>query len=348
VERHPPVTRNDAMIDRTLPLIDLHRHLDGSIRLETILDLGREHGVALPAWDVESLRPHVQITDPQPGVMAFIARFKWMVGVLVTPEACRRVAYENVADARAEGIDYVELRFSPWFMAEPNALRAEAVVEAVLDGAAAGAREFGVEVGMIGILSRSYGPDTARLELEALLAHRAGLVALDLAGDEVMWPAGHFIEHFRRARDAGLAITVHAGEADGAESIRRAIDDLGATRIGHGVRAIDDPGLMDYMGERRIGIEANLTSNVQTSTVRDYASHPLRAFLERGLLATINSDDPGISGIDLPHEYRVAAPAAGLTPQQIRQAQRNALEIAFLAPDARRALATRKASGTQA
>ena len=129
--------------------------------------------------------------------------------------------------------------------------------------------------------------------------------------------------------DAGLVVTIHAGEAAGPESIWSAIRDLGATRIGHGVRATEDAALMDYLAEHRIGIECNLTSNVQTSTVPDYASHPLREFLERGLLATINTDDPGISGIDLAHEYDVAAPAAGLNAEQIAQARRNSAEIVF-------------------
>src|SRR5512135_2092290 len=106
------------MLDPTLPFIDLHRHLDGSVRLETILDLGRRHNLPLPAWDVESLRPYVQVTTPRPGIMAFIARFKWMVGILVDYDACRRIAYECVEDLKREGIDYAELRFSPWFMAE--------------------------------------------------------------------------------------------------------------------------------------------------------------------------------------------------------------------------------------
>jgi adenosine deaminase len=328
------------MIDPALPLLDLHRHLDGCVRLETILDLGRRHGLPLPAWDAEGLRPHTQVSGRQPGVMEFIAKFRWMTGVMVDPEAVRRIAYENVEDARREGIAYVELRFSPWFMAEAHGLDPAAVVEAVADGVAAGARDFGVRVGLIGILSRTYGPQTAARELDALLAHRAKLVALDLAGDEAGWPGELFVEHFRRARDAGWRVTVHAGEAAGPGSVRQAIEGLGATRIGHAVRAIEDPALLDLMAERRIGIEANLTSNVQTSTVPDYASHPLKRFLERGLLATINSDDPGISGITLAHEYEVAAPAAGLAPEQIRQAQQNALEIAFLSPGDRAALLT--------
>jgi adenosine deaminase len=331
------------MIHSDLPLCDLHRHVEGCVRVETILDLGRRHGVALPANDPESLRPYVQVTEPAPGVMAFIERFHWARAVLADPDACRRVAYECVEDAAREWLDYLELRFSPWFMAEPHGLDPVAVTDAVADGVAAGARDFGVRTGLVGILSRTYGPELCRRELDALLAHRERIIALDLAGDEARFPAALFVDHFRRARDSGWHVTVHAGEADGAASVRESIERLGATRIGHAVHATDDPALLDLMAERRIGIECNLTSNVQTSTVRDYASHPLRAFLERGLLATINTDDPSISGIGIAHEYRVAAPAAGLSLEQIRQAQANALEIAFL-PEVEKAALRAKAA----
>lgn len=323
------------MIDPSLPLIDLHRHLDGSVRLETILDLGRRHNLPLPAWDVESLRPFVQVLDPQPGIMAFIQRFEWMTGVLVDYDACRRVAYESVEDAGAEGIDYIELRFSPLFMAEPHGLDAAGVVEAVADGVAAGSRDSGVRCGLIGILSRTYGPEKAWDELNALLSQRERIRGLDLAGDEAHFPGQWFEPHFQRAREAGWRITVHAGEADGPRSIWQALDGLGAERIGHAVRAPEDPALMDALLERQTGIEANLTSNVQTTTVGSYASHPLRLFLQRGLRATINSDDPGISGITLRHEFESAAPAAGLDDAMTRQAQRNALAAAFLTPDER-------------
>jgi adenosine deaminase len=331
------------MIDATLPLIDLHRHLDGTVRLETILDLARRHNLPLPAWDVEGLRPYVQVTEPRAGVMAFISKFEIMIGVLVDYDACRRVAYENVEDAQREGIDYVELRFSPWFMAEPHGLDPAGVVEAVVDGAEAGARDMGIGVNLIGIISRTYGPDVGLQELEALLQHRDRLVALDLAGDEANQPGALFVDHFRRARDVGWQITVHAGESDGPASVWQAIRGLGATRIGHAVSAIEDPALMDYMAGHGIGVESSLTSNVQTSTVPDYASHPIRRFLGRGMLVTLNTDDPGISAIDLAHEYEVAAPAAGLAPAQIRQVQRNALRIAFLTTGERDRLAASKA-----
>ncbi len=320
---------SENYIDPRTLLVDLHRHLDGSVRLETILDLGRKYQLPLPAWDLEELRPYVQVTEPQPGVMAFIARFKWMVGVLVDYDACRRIAYENVEDAKSEGIDFIELRFSPLFMAEPHGLDPQGVVEAVVDGVRAGVRDTGIQAGLIGIISRHYGPDVAWKELNALLAFRDELLALDLAGDEAHFPGDLFVEHFKKARDAGWHITVHAGEAAGPESVWQAIRELGAERIGHAVRAVEDPALLDYMAEHDIAIEANLTSNVQTSTVPDYAHHPLRLFLEQGLLATINTDDPGISGIDLPYEYNVAAPKAGLSREQIRQAQANAVRVTF-------------------
>lgn len=331
-----------SMIDQTFPLIDLHRHLDGSVRLETILDLGAQHNLQLPAWDLEGLRPHVQVTKPKQGVMAFIAKFKWMLAVLVDTDACRRIGYESVEDAQREGIDYVELRFSPWFMAEMHGLNPAGVVEAVVDGVEAGARDFGVKVNLIGILSRTYGPDVSWKELDALLYCRDHLVALDLAGDEANWSGALFVDHFKRAREAGWQVTVHAGESAGPESIWQAIRDLGATRIGHVLTAVKDPALMDFMKEHHIGIEACLTSNVQTSCVDDYSSHPLKIFLDRGLMATINTDDPGISGIDLNYEYEVAAPAAGLTLAQAHEAQRNALAIAFLSADEKKALAANK------
>jgi adenosine deaminase len=151
-----------------------------------------------------------------------------------------------------------------------------------------------------------------------------------------------FVDHFKRARDTGMQITIHAGESAGPESVWQAIHDLGAVRIGHAIRAAEDPSLLDFMAEKCIGIEANLTSNVQTSSVSDYISHPIRHYLEKGLLVTINTDDPGVSAIDLDYEYSVAARQAGLTSEQTRQAQRNAMTIAFLASDEKKALLAHK------
>ena len=329
-------------MDPNFPLMDLHHHLDGSVRIQTILDLGHKHNLPLPAWDVEGLRPHVQVTEPQPGLLAFFTYFKWMTGVLVDYDACRRVAYENVEDAKNDGIDYIELRFSPFFMAEANRLNPSDLMEAIVQGVHDGVRDTGVKANIIGILSRHLGVETAWKELEAILTQRDHVAAIDLAGDEANFPGSWFVEHIRKARDAGLDVTIHAGEADGPESIWQAIRELETHRLGHATRAIEDPALLEYLSENHIGVEVSLTSNVQTETVTNYASHPLRQYLEHGILATINTDDPGISGINLTHEYTVAAPAAGLTPDQISQAQRNALEIAFLSPAEKEELLERK------
>lgn len=311
------------------PRIDLHRHLDGNIRVRTILDLARQHNITLPANDEESLRPFVQITEPAPGLMDFLAKFEWSVGVLADLDACRRIAFENVEDAKNERLDYVELRFSPWFMALPFKLNPQGVVEAVIAGVEEGRRAFGVKVELIGILSRTFGVDDGAKELEALLACRDHLVAVDLAGDEAGYPPALFQKHFAKVRDAGLHVTIHAGEAAGPQSVWDAIHLLGAERIGHGIRSVEDPSLVEFLQERGIGLECCPTSNVQTSTVRDYASHPLKKLLEAGVLATINTDDPGISAIDFDYELTRAAPAAGLSAEEIRQAQENAAKIAF-------------------
>ncbi|WP_058909940.1 adenosine deaminase [Entomohabitans teleogrylli] len=329
------------MIDPTLPLTDLHRHLDGNIRAATILDLGRQFNLSLPASTLDTLRPHVQITSSEPDLVSFLAKLDWGVKVLGSLDACRRVARENIEDAARQGLHYVELRFSPGYMAMNHGLPLEGVVEAVIDGVREGCATFGVEARLIGIMSRTFGEAACQNELEALLAHRQHITALDLAGDELGFPGALFTRHFQRARDAGWHITVHAGEAAGPQSIWQAIRELGAERIGHGVKAIEDPQLMDFLAQNGIGIESCLTSNIQTSTVAALQEHPLVTFLDHGVLATINSDDPAVQGVDIIHEYTVAAPGAGLNASHIRTAQQNGLKIAFLSDQEKQALSER-------
>jgi adenosine deaminase len=331
------------MIHDDLPLIDLHRHIDGNVRLSTILELGQKHGIDLPGKTLEELRPHIQVTEPQSDIMAYFQKFQYMVSIFADYDACRRVAYENVLDAHAEGIDYIELRFSPWFMAESHNLDPVGVVAAVVDGIHEGIAETeDILVNLLGIISRTYGVEIAHKELDALLAYKENFVGLDLAGDEANYPAELFIPHYKKARDAGWGITVHAGESSGSESVWHAIQDLGASRIGHAVNIMDDPELIDFMRENEIGIEANLTSNVHTNTVPSYEAHPLKAQLDLGLLASINTDDPGISPVTLRYEFEVAAPKAGLTAADTRKAQENALKIAFLTDEERTFLLEKK------
>lgn len=318
------------MVNPDLPLVELHRHLDGSVRLQTILELGQQHHLPLPAKTLAGLRPYVQVTQPQPGVMAFIVKFQWMTAVMVDEAAIFRIAYENVLDLQREGIVYAELRFSPLFMAQAHQLDPLMVVDSVTAGVRAGMQVSGVKVNLIGILSRTYGPEAAWNELHTILARRDAFCGVDLAGDEAHFPGDWFVPHFKAVRDAGLHVTIHAGEALGPESIWQALNDLGAERIGHAVSAVRDQALLEYLSKKQIGIEVNLTSNLQTSTVESYSQHPLKQFLAAGIPVSLNTDDPGISAIDLPYEYNLAAPAAGCTPEEIRCIQKSALQIAFL------------------
>lgn len=317
------------MIDHDLPLIELHRHLEGSIRPQTILELGEKYGRPVAA-DLEGVMSLVQVTEPQPDLVSYLLRNDRAVSILADQDACSRVAYECVEDASREGLDYLELRFSPLFMAMPWKLDVKEVVNAVADGVKRGERDYGLRTNLIGIMSRTFGPQSAMQELEALLAHRDKIVALDMAGDEARWPAKLFVEHFRLGRNAGWHITVHAGEASGPESIWQAVNLLGAERLGHAVHAQADLKLLSFLQEYKIGVEACITSNVQTGAVTDYSRHPIRSFLELGLLATINTDNPTAGGITLAYELLKAAPAAGLNGELIHQAKRNALAVAFI------------------
>lgn len=326
------------MINKSIPLVDLHRHLDGNVRVNTIWELGQQHGIALPASSPELLAPYVQIQGKEASLVDFLKKLDWMVAVLADLDAVKRIAYENVLDAHESGLDYAELRFSPYYMAMNHKLPMEGVVEAVIDGVAEGVKETQVKVNLIGIMSRSFGVEACKAELDAIMSLRPKIVAVDLAGDEMGFPGELFESHFKRVRDADLGITVHAGEAKGPESVWHAIRELGATRIGHGVNAIRDPELMEYLAKYNIGIESCPTSNVQTSTVTSYAEQPLRTFLQAGVPVSLNTDDPGVSNIDIQHEYRIARTELGLTDAELAQVQRNGVEMAFLSDSERKAL----------
>jgi len=336
----------DAPIAPDVPLVDLHRHLDGNVRLTTILDIARQHGIPLPAGDVEGLRPYAQVHGVVPSLVDFLLKFDLLKEIFVDAEAIERIAYENLEDAVAEGIDYIELRFSPAFMGERHSLAPRDVTGAICAGLRAARGRLPIQAQLIVIMSRHLGEERCWEELEAALAYQdQGVVAVDLAGDEANFPGERFRRHFERARAAGFRITVHAGEAAGPASVRQAIEELGAERLGHAVHAIEDMAVLDLIAARGIAIESCPTSNVQTSTIPNYAAHPLPAFLQRGLRVTLASDDPGISAIDLAHEYRVARDKLGLTRDELRRMQANGVAAAFLSDAERAELWRRKAIG---
>lgn len=317
------------MYNKTLPLVDLHRHLDGNIPPHLIWKLAQQYSIELPVKTEAELIGLALVKDKTSNLLDFLQKLEYGVSILASPEVCYQVAYENVLMAKNEGLDYTELRFSPYFMAKAFDLPLAAVVEAVVAGVKAGNQSAQTKYQLIGILSRTFGVEACHKELASILAFSDDIVGLDLAGDELNYPASMFSEHFKMARDANMHITVHAGEAAGPESVWDAINLLGASRIGHGIAITQDPKLIDYMQKHNIAVESCLTSNYQTGTWTNFANHPIKTFLDNGLSVSLNTDDPGVSNINIQHEYEIAANEVGLTPSQIATIQENGVKQQF-------------------
>ncbi len=332
---------------KELPLVDLHRHLDGNIRPKTIWQLAQQHEIELPTNSFEAFIPYVQIKDSEVDLLAFLKKLDWGVEVLKTVDDCKRVAFENVEDAYNANLAYAELRFSPYYMSKAHKLPIHDVVAAVIDGVRSGMKKYPININLIGILSRTFGVTHCQNELEALLAYKDNLVAIDLAGDEYNFPGEMFVEHFKQVTNAGLHITIHAGEAGGAKSVWQAIKELNAERIGHGVAASQDPVLLDYMVKNNISIESCLTSNYQTGTVKNLAVHPTKTFLEHGVNVFLNTDDPAVEGIELEHEFDVARRVLDFSEAEIYQLKTNAIAACFLSESEKKALIETKTQHMQ-
>jgi adenosine deaminase len=311
----------------TYPLIDLHRHLEGSIRSSTFLDVAVRDGHPLATAD----RPRELLVADGPlgGLLPYLARVDDQIGVFAALDDWRRVGREAVEDAFDDGLDYVELRFSPYFIRQQTGLAPQAVIDAVADGVAAGSRVTGLPVGLIAIILRDLGPAAAGEQVATFLTRRDLWCGVDLAGNEAGYAAALFAPAFGRVRDAGLHVTVHAGEAAGPESVRAAVEHLGAERIGHGVRAAEDPRLLERLAASGVTLEVALTSNTQTGAAPGYRDHQIHALLAAGVPVTLNTDNPRVSDVTLSQEHALARYAAGLTPAQLRMVAEQSAAASF-------------------
>ncbi|RCW45934.1 adenosine deaminase [Halopolyspora algeriensis] len=333
-----------------VPRYELHCHLDGSLRPSTIAELAREQGIALTA-PVEHL-----VTAPADcgSLTRFLPYFDLPLQVLQTPEALRRAARELVEDFHADGVVHGEVRFAPQLHGHRGMTQDEAV-SSVAEGLTAGRGATGVATGLLLCCLRHQTPQESLAVAETALRHRGvvagldlagdeqlypatphrGVVAgLDLAGDEQLYPATPHRGAFELAHAAGLACTVHAGEAAGPAGMWEAIDVLGARRIGHGVRCVGDRALLDRLRREGIALEMCPTSNVQTGAVAGLLDHPATALLGDGLSVTINTDARTTSATTLGHEFRMLREAAGWTTEHEARAQSHAAEAAFTLPAA--------------
>jgi adenosine deaminase len=315
---------------RQLPKTDLHVHLDGSLRLETILDLAEKHGIELPSRDPAELRRAMNLGQNCGSLVEYLKAFDVTLRVLQHEDALYRVAYELAEDAARENVRYMEVRYSPMLHTQ-RGLRLTQVVEAVLAGLRAAHDSLGIESNVIlcGIRNISSASSLEMAELAVAYKGR-GVVGFDLAGAEYDHPAKHHKAAFQLVRDNNINCTIHAGEAYGPESIAQALHVCGAHRIGHGCRLREDGDLLHYINDHRIPLEACPSSNVQTGAVKDLASHPLKLYASLGLRVTVNTDNRLVTDTTVSQELWHCHTGMGLSLYDIKQIIIAGFKSAFL------------------
>ena len=324
-----------------LPKVELHRHLEGSLRFETVRELARSQGLDLPA--TERLRALVQVADNQDlSFENFLAKFATLRLFYRSKEIIQRLTYEAIADAAADNVRYMELRFTPAALSRIQGFPLGRVIDWVVEGTHKAAAETGLQVRLIASINRHESPAlAAQVALLASERIEQGIVGLDLAGAEKGIPSEPFFKIFHHAKEKGLHICAHAGEWDSGDNVAIAIEKLGAERIGHGVRVLESPHAMTLALQKGVSFEVCLTSNYQSGVVNAVDTHPFCAMLAAGLNVTLNTDDPSISQIQLSDEYRRACEILGLTKTALHKRILAAAQAAFLPPDEKQALVER-------
>jgi adenosine deaminase len=327
----PVLAVNEALTARlrSLPKAELHCHLDGSLRPATLWELSQARSIRLPVASADALGDWMRVDDAR-NLEEYLARFEVTLAVMQTADELVRVARELVQDAARDGVRYLEVRFCPALNMREGLTGAQ-VMEAVLEGLASGERETGTVARLIVCALRSFPWPHAMDMAELAVAYRGrGVVAFDLAGGELGNPAQRHAAAFDYARQHDLAVTVHAGEGDGAPSIREAVHQCGADRIGHGTRLHEDPSLEAYVVDRRIALEVCPTSNVQTRVASTFGEHPLARYLALGAVVTLNTDNTLMSGVTLTDEYVRCVQHLGFTWEMLRTVALHAFDAAFL------------------
>lgn len=322
-----PVT--EALI-RALPKTDLHCHLDGSMRLSTILELARQQGVRLPAEDEAGLARAIHMGELCGSLEEYLVAFDVTLSVLQTADAIERAAYELAIDAWNEGVRYIEVRYSP-ILHQRQGLKLTQIVDAVLDGLRAAKREVGIESGVIICGIRNMDPQLSLRLAELAVAYKNhGVRGFDLAGAENEYPAKKHRAAFALVLENNVNCTCHAGEAYGPQSIAQAIHTCGAHRIGHGVRLREDGDLLNYVNDHRLPLECCPSSNVQTGAVKSLEEHPLKFYLDYGLRVTVNTDNRLITDTTVTRELLLAHQRCGLSLDDLITCVINGWKSAFL------------------
>ena len=337
-EAHP--VQSETLFQQ-MPKVELHRHLEGSLRTETLLDIARLHGITVPLRP--GLRALVQMQSGDPLTFTnFLSKFQTLRMFYRSPEVIARITREAVEDAAADQVRYMELRFTPVALSRAEGFPLAQVIDWVADAARQAEAEFGVITRLIVSINRHEPVNVAEEAVDLAIQRRAkGIVGIDLAGNEANFAATPFLGLLRGARRSGMFLTVHAGEWNGPENVREAIEDLNADRIGHGIRVMEQESVSALASEHGTAFEVCVTSNYQTGAVPSLSEHPLARMLMAGINVTLNTDDPSISQITLSNEYQVAHRDLGLPLSEIKARVLAAAQAAFLPPEEKQALVER-------
>lgn len=322
---------------RQMPKVELHVHLEGSIRPSTLLALAERNGVDLPAHDLAGLREFYRFTDFD----HFIQVYATISSCLQTVRDFALIAYEFGADLARQNIRYAEATFTPHPNVSRTGLSFEEILAGLNEGRARAQADFGVEFGWVLDISRNNVDSRHQVAAWATGAMAGGVVGFGLGGPELGFPPEWFADAYTVAREAGLHSVPHAGEVVGPESVWGALQALQAERIGHGVRCVEDPALVEYLRQRQTPLEICPTSNLCLGVYPSYEAHPIRHLWEQGLYVTVNSDDPPMFNTDLVREYQILADHLGFGAADLERLSLNALRASFLP-------AFRKASMEQA
>ncbi len=315
---------------QALPKTDLHVHLDGSLRLETILELADQDGIALPGASPEALRAAIGCGSHFGSLTDYLRGFEITLKVMQTEEALERIAFELAEDAHSENVRYMEVRYSP-MLHTGRGLKLTRVVEAVLDGLRRAREEYRIKCNVILCGIRNISAESSYEMAELAVAYKnRGVVGFDLAGAEYGFPADHHKEAFQLVRANNINCTIHAGEAYGPESIAQALHVCGAHRIGHGCRLRENGDLLHYINDHRVPLECCPSSNVQTGAVKDLESHPLKLYFDLGLRVTINTDNRLITDTSVSKELSVVHGVMGVPFRDIKSMVLSGFKSSFL------------------
>ena len=316
---------------RALPKVELHRHLEGSLRLDTMLEIAKQHGITIPA-DVLRLSTLVQIQEQDKFTFQnFLSKFNTLRLFYRSPDAIHRITREAIEDAAKDNVKYMELRFTPVALSRAERFPLHDVINWVIASTKEAAHKHNINVKLIASVNRHESAEIAEQVAWLAADHMSdGIVALDLAGNEAEFPSKPFYGIFKEAKQAGLHVTIHAGEWGPAIHVKEAIEELGAERIGHGVRVLENENITALTRERGTACEVCITSNYQSGVVESLETHPLMKMFEKGINVTINTDDPSISRITLSHEYYNACDALQMPQYTLKERIIAAAQAGFL------------------